>query len=92
MLAERTQITGCFIDADQPLHVEHEEHGLPVGMRRRRTFARGHRSMFQHQAGSRGTLFPHTVQEVVHVRETPLHHIQQGRADLRSQSFEIKAL
>ena len=38
------------------------------------------------------TLFAHTPQEFVHVREIPLQDIQQHRADLRGQPFEIKAL
>ena len=48
--------------------------------------------MVKYHADSRDALFAHTTQELVHVRETPLHNFQQRRADLRGQPFEIKAL
>lgn len=57
-----------------------------------RPFLREHRSLLQHHAESCDTLFAHTAQELIHVRETPLQGFQQRRPDLRGQPFEIKAL
>ena len=46
----------------------------------------------QGHAESYDTLFVHATQELVDVRKTPLKDLQQCRADLRGQPFEIKAL
>ena len=53
---------------------------------------REHLGLLQHHAESCDTLFVHATQELVHVRESPLKDLQQRRADLRGQPFEIKAL
>ena len=48
--------------------------------------------LLRHNAEAGDTLFAHTTQELVHIRETPLEDFQQRRADLCGQPFEIKAL